>query len=75
VGSPITECNQKGCENPAAFRFTWPGKDEAGICAIHAVKMQGITRAMGLYVQTIPLTVDDYIRPAPPADPEANDAR
>ena len=48
-------CNQDKCSEPAAFRFTWPGRDEAGICATHAPRMRAITQAMGLYVQLIPL--------------------
>ena len=58
------KCNQKDpdCTNPPAFRFTWPGRDEACICVVHARKMQDIINAMGLYVQMIPLTPEDYIR-------------
>lgn len=56
------KCNQSGCDNPPAFRFTWPGRDEACICVIHALQMEAIKGAMGLYVQMIPLTPDDYIR-------------
>lgn len=58
------KCNQHECANPPAFRFTWPGKDEARICAIHAIKMRNIASAMGLYVQLIHLTPEDYITPA-----------
>ena len=49
------KCNQHGCENPAAFRFTWPGRDEAGICEAHAPKLRNIAAAIGCYVQLIPL--------------------
>lgn len=51
-----TNCNQKGCEKPAAFRYTWPGQDEAGICLIHAEQLSAVAAAMGLYVQLIPLS-------------------
>ena len=51
------KCNQKNCDEPAAFRFTWPGQDEAGICIDHVDKLQNIARAMGLHLQVIPLTV------------------
>ena len=54
-------CNQKGCEKEAAFRFTWPGSDEAGICADHEPQMKGIAAAMGCHVQSIPLTGPDRI--------------
>ena len=30
----LSHCNQKGCDNEAMYRFTWPGRDEAGICAM-----------------------------------------
>lgn len=51
-----TDCNQKGCDNPGAFRFTWPGRDEATICEEHAPKLRGVASAMGLYLQLIPTT-------------------
>ena len=47
----------ENCDEPAAFRFTWPGQDEAGICIDHVDKLQNIARAMGLHLQVIPLTV------------------
>lgn len=56
------KCNQRGCNEPAGFRFTWPGRDEAGICQQHAPQLQGIANAIGLYVQLIPL--DDEPRAA-----------
>lgn len=49
------KCNQDKCGNDATFRFTWPGKDEAGICGEHAPKLLNIADAIGLYVQLIPL--------------------
>lgn len=68
----IAECSQKDCDSPANFRFTWPGRDEAGICLPCAIKMQAVIGAMGLYVQMIPLTPEDYLRavPVPPPFPE-----
>lgn len=51
----ITTCNQTGCEEPAGYRFTWPGKDEAGICEKHVGKLRAVAHSIGLYVQTIPL--------------------
>lgn len=53
------KCNQAGCEKLAAFLYTWPGKDQAGICEEHAPKARGIAEAMGLYLQMIPVTVVD----------------
>lgn len=50
------KCNQAGCENKAAYRFTWPGRDEAGICEQHSTKLRGVAHAMGMHVQLIPLS-------------------
>ena len=58
----MRKCNQVACQNPPAFRFPWPSKDEAWICAIDAMKLRGIATAMGLHVQLVPLTTDDYLR-------------
>ena len=49
--------SEKRCGEHAAFRYTWPGRDESHICINCAVQMQAITNAMGLYVQLIPLSV------------------
>jgi len=46
-------CNQIGCDNKAAFLFTWPGKDQAGICAEHAPKLKRVAEAIGLHAQLI----------------------
>ena len=51
-------CNQHGCDLPAAFRFTWPGNDEAGICEEHAPKLRGVADAMGLGLQLIAIQVE-----------------
>ncbi len=51
----MTTCNQHGCNEPAAYRFTWPGQDEAGICEVHAVKLRAIAAAIGLPLQLIRL--------------------
>lgn len=50
-----TKCNQTGCENPAAFRYTWPGEAENSICLEHALKLQEIANAMGCPIQLIPI--------------------
>lgn len=60
----IAECNQSGCDAPAAFRFTWPGRDEAGICAFHAFALCRVADAMSLPVQIIQLLPEDYVRAA-----------
>lgn len=48
-------CNQTNCERLAAFRFTWPGRDEDGICAQCAPKLRGVANAMGMHLQLIPI--------------------
>ncbi len=52
-------CNQANCKNLPVLRFTWPGKDEAYICAIHSIRLLEIAQAMGLYIQLIPLTTQE----------------
>ena len=59
--SDISKCNQAGCDSPPMFRFTWPGHDEAGICAIHAVRCKEISAALGMHLQMIPLTPEEML--------------
>lgn len=51
----ISECNQHNCNAAAAYRFTWPGQDEAGICEEHSQKLRALAQAMGFHIQLIPL--------------------
>jgi hypothetical protein len=51
-----TPCKQVGCQNKAAYRFTWPGYDEAGICERHAEWAGDIAEAMGFHLELIPVT-------------------
>ena len=53
-GKSHFSCNQEGCNETAAFLFTWPGKDMAGICEGHAPKLRAVIEAMGLHLQLIP---------------------
>ena len=48
-------CNQNGCQEPGAYRFTWPGHDEKEICEKHVERLRSISQAMGLHLQIIPL--------------------
>lgn len=48
-------CNQSGCEHVAAFRFTWPGRKEAGVCALHSCGLANVAEAMGLPLELIPI--------------------
>lgn len=45
----------KTCNEPAAFRYTWPGRDEATICSVHSEKLRAIAEAMGFPLQLIPV--------------------
>ncbi len=42
------------CPRPAAYRYTWPGHDEAGVCEEHSGKLRDVAEAMGLHLQLIP---------------------
>jgi hypothetical protein len=53
--SDLTKCSQQDCQEPTAFRYTWPGQDEAGVCAKHARMMQNVANAIGMHLQLIPL--------------------
>ncbi len=46
----------KQCEATAAYRYTWPGRDESFICDEHSSKLRAVANAMGLPLQLIPLT-------------------
>lgn len=48
--------DMKRCGEFAAFRYTWPGKDEAHICVDHAAQLMGVARAISLPLQLIPLS-------------------
>lgn len=65
------KCKQNGCSEFAAVRYTWPGRDESVACITHAVNLKGVADAMGLHLQLIPLTVEDFIAHAnkPEAQP------
>lgn len=45
----------KQCEAEAAYRYTWPGRDESFICAEHSERLRAVANAMGLPLQIIPL--------------------
>ncbi len=44
------------CQNHAAFRFTWPGKDESVACVDHARQLASVANAIGLHLQLIPIS-------------------
>lgn len=45
----------KSCDRDAVARYTWPGRDETGICAEHVGKLRAVAEAMGLPLQIIPI--------------------
>lgn len=54
------KCTQRDRDNnvcgmPAVGRYTWPGDNEAGICALHLPTLAGIASAMGFHLQVIPV--------------------
>jgi hypothetical protein len=51
------KCHQTGCEYMAAYRYTWPGRDEAGVCLLHAAKLEQVAAVMDLHLQLIPVVV------------------
>ncbi|MCI0489363.1 MAG: hypothetical protein L0229_22450 [Blastocatellia bacterium] len=49
------------CENKAAYRYTWPSKDESVICLAHSFKLRGVAEKIGLHLQLIKLDDDGRI--------------
>lgn len=47
------------CQNPGAFKFTWPGRNEAFICAECVEKLKSIAQAMGMYIQIRAIPEDE----------------
>jgi hypothetical protein len=43
------------CSADAAYRYTWPGRDESFICEEHSQKLIAVATAMGLHLQLIPM--------------------
>ena len=53
----VDTCNQDKCDQPSAYRFTWPRQDEAGICEVHVAKLRRVATACGVYCQIIPFEI------------------
>lgn len=47
------KCAQDKCGADAAFRYTWPGRPESGICDAHAPKLRAVARAIGLELELV----------------------
>lgn len=44
------------CGEHAAFRYTWPGRDESFCCVEHAMGLMNVAGAIGLHLQLIPIS-------------------
>lgn len=58
-------CGQAGCTELAIALYTWPGRDQAGVCAMHVDKLEAVAHGLGMRVQLLPLEgapVSDYER-------------
>ena len=51
------EMGERQCQMSAAYRFTWPGRDESFICEAHVPKLSRMVTAMGLSLQLIRVPV------------------
>ena len=49
-------CNQSNCGALPVVRFTWPGRDEAFACTVHARQLERLADALGFHLQIIPLS-------------------
>jgi len=61
----IRTCTNVGgeCPAPASFRYTWPGRDEAVACVVHANALLKIANAMGMHLRVIPLEPEERVTP------------
>lgn len=54
---PVLTCNVRSatpghdCRNPAAYRYTWPGREPAYVCAIHVERLRDHADAAGVDLQ------------------------
>ncbi len=55
MSDEIGTCCQDGCEELALYRFTWPGRDEAGICGDHVRELRSVAASLGFHLQLIPV--------------------
>lgn len=52
-------CDQVGCKEPPAYRYTWPGRDETGICEEHVGWLRQVIVAIDLALEIIPLEKEE----------------
>lgn len=60
----MPKCNQRECEEPGAYRFTWPGRNEDTICEDHVGHLRALAEVMGFHLQVIPLAAREEDRNA-----------
>ena len=53
-------CQQRNCDDDATFKFTWPGRDQAAVCATCALTVRGVANAMGLHVQFLVIDGEEH---------------
>lgn len=46
---------KRTCGEDAAYRYTWPGRDESFVCEDHAVFLRKVAAALGMHLQLIPI--------------------
>jgi len=47
------------CPNPGAYKYTWPGRDEAFICELHVSQLRNVAAAIGLHLQVRPIPEEE----------------
>ena len=53
----LVSCSQKGCEEPAAFAYDWPGQETPGrACVKHSQTVERTAQALGFRVTLHPLS-------------------
>lgn len=52
---PVLKCGQVDCPKDAEFRFTWPGREEAGACKAHSSQILRVAQALQLPLELIPV--------------------
>lgn len=55
------KCSQSGCEEKAVFLYTWPSRDQAGICLICSQKLLLVAKVLDLYIQLLPISTPELL--------------
>lgn len=58
------------CPIPAHYRFTWPGREERVVCAIHGHQIQTLAAHMGLPLQFVPVEFEPDVLCTQPLTPD-----